>query len=249
MKLIIANWKMRVDLAAGFKLAASVIHFMEDLKPPVWVVLSPSFTEIEEVGKLIGDSGVCLGAQDMFWQQRGAFTGEVSPEMLKEIGVEFVILGHSERRALGETDEEINKKVKAAIKEGLVPVICVGEKLEERKAGRQKAVVTRQLKAALRGVKSFSELVVAYEPVWAIGTGMPETPEEAVKMHLHIRKILKGLYKSRVEKDISVIYGGSVDAKNIEEFMAHGEIEGALVGGASTKAGEFKKILKISSKF
>jgi len=249
MKLIIANWKMRVDLAKALKLAGSVIHYIEDKRLAVKPVLCPSFTEIEEVGKLLGQSGVELGAQDMFWEQRGAFTGEVSPEMLKEIGVRYVILGHSERRALGETDAEINKKIKAALKAELVPILCVGETLAERRAGKEKRVLARQLKTDLEGVAGFKKIIVAYEPVWAIGTGAPESPAEAIKMHAHIRKVLNGFYKSRAKKNITVIYGGSVTAKNIAGFMRHEEIEGALVGGASTKAGEFKQIIKVAAKY
>lgn len=248
MKLIIANWKMRVDLAKALKLAGSVIHFIEDKRLAVKLVLCPSFTEIEEVGKLLGQSGVELGAQDMFWEQKGAFTGEVSPEMLKEIGVKYVILGHSERRALGETDAEINKKIKAALKAELVPILCVGETLVERRAGKEKRVLARQLKIDLEGVAGFKQIIVAYEPVWAIGTGVPESPAEAVKMHAHIRKVLKSLYK-KAERGIAIIYGGSVTAKNIGGFMRHEEIEGALVGGASTKAVEFKQILKVAAKY
>jgi triosephosphate isomerase len=247
MKLIIANWKMRVNLAAGKRLAVSIIHFAEDKNLPVRIVLCPAFTEIEEISHLLGRSGVKLGAQDMFWIDSGAYTGEVSPTMLKELGVEFVILGHSERRALGETDKEINQKIKAAIADGLIPIICVGEKLAERKAGKEKSVVSRQLKEALRGIKKINDLIIAYEPVWAIGTGIPEDPDEAVKMHVYIKKILTDLFGVRRAQHINVIYGGSIAAKNAGEFLKKEEIEGALVGGASTRIGEFKNILKIAA--
>ncbi|MEK7211284.1 MAG: triose-phosphate isomerase [Patescibacteria group bacterium] len=249
MKLIIANWKMRVNLKSAIKLAESVCHFVEDSCPSVKVVLAPAFTEIEEVGKILGRSGVELGAQDMFWQQKGAFTGEISPEMLKEAGAKYVILGHSERRALGETDSDVNKKVRAAVKDGLAPIICVGESLAERRAGKKETIVSRQLKAALSGSGAVSDIVVAYEPVWAIGTGVPENPNEAVKMHEFIRQALVKNYGRRAAEKIKIIYGGSVSAKNAAGFLEKDEINGALVGGASVKIGEFKNILKIAGKY
>jgi triosephosphate isomerase len=249
MKLIIANWKMRVNQRAALRLAGGIIHFIEDRKPEVRVVLCPAFTEIEEVGKLVGRSGVSLGAQDMFWQETGAFTGEISGAMLEDFGVKYVILGHSERRALGETDAEVNKKVRAAVKAGLVPVICVGESLKERQMGKEKTIIARELKAALSGIQKFKEIIVAYEPIWAIGTGAPEDPDEAAKMHKLIKQTLARLYGERRSAKFRIIYGGSVDAKNAAKFLERTEIDGALVGGASTKVGEFKKIIKIAGQY
>lgn len=203
------------------------------------LIICPPFPFLETVAKTIKKAK--LGAQDIFWEERGAYTGEVSPPELKSLCVEYAIIGHSERRKLGETDEMVAKKVQAAVQEGIMPILCVGESKEERSAGKAKAVVQRQVAAGLSLVNGQKlNVIIAYEPIWAIGTGTPDTPENTIEM---VQFITGGL------KNISVIYGGSVTSRNAEEFLKHKEIAGALVGGASLKGEEIKKIVEIGKKY
>jgi triosephosphate isomerase len=242
-RLIVANWKMNpTTYRQSSRLAAASAAASRRLRN-VDVVICPSFVWLERLVRTYGRR-LAFGAQDAFWEDRGPYTGEVSPAMLKSIGIRWVILGHSERRRhLGETDEMINRKVRSALAAGLAVILCVGETLEEWRRGHTAAVLRWQLEKDLTGVSKSemqkSKLVIAYEPVWAIGTGLPETPQNANRAAAFIRR--------RVGKEIRVLYGGSVNAKNIGGYLAMPEISGALVGGASLRAVEFIKMLAIAN--
>ncbi len=231
-KLVAGNWKMNLGPAEARLLAKAVASMKFK---GVEVGVAPPFPYIPIVaGELVG-SEVLLGAQNLFWEDWGAYTGEVSAPMLRELGVQFVIVGHSERRRiLGETDEMVNKKLKKAIEHGLRPILCVGESLEEREAGKAKEVVARQLGESLKGV--LGEFDVAYEPVWAIGTGRNATPEQASEMHLFI--------KEELGKEVRVLYGGSVKPENASELIKAEGVDGFLVGGASLKPESFWGIIE-----
>lgn len=241
-RLIVANWKMNPQTySAAESLAGSVAKSAAKLRS-VDVVLCPPYVWLADLASKYG-SRVVFGSQDVFWQEQGAYTGEVSPRMLKHVGARAVIIGHSERRRyLGETDEMVNRKVHAAMKRGLRVILCIGETLAERRRGHTPAVLRLQLKKDLAGIaKSHlqgSRVVIAYEPVWAIGTGLPETPKNANAAAAFIRKVLG--------EDIRVLYGGSVNARNIGNYLAMPEISGALVGGASLRPPEFIKMLEIA---
>lgn len=229
-KIIIANWKMYLDAKAAVVLAKKI----RTVKSKNTIIIAPSFTDIAPVKKALGKSKIAISSQDMAPTDCGAYTGSVCGKDLKELGVKYVILGHSERRKyFGETYEMVNKKIKHAQKIGLIPILCVGERDIEKRAGKTLPVVASQLKTALRGV-SAQKLIIAYEPVWAIGTGNPENPENA--------NMVQGEIKKQVG-NAPVLYGGSVDAKNFAGFLAQKNIDGLLVGGASTKWEEFKKII------
>jgi len=242
-KIIIANWKMNPQTTEeAIQLAKE-----SDIEG---LVICPPFPFLEEVKKTIKKAK--LGAQDLFWEPQGAYTGEVSAKELKNLGVEYVIIGHSERRQnLGETDEIVAKKIKAAVEEGLTPILCVGETRAERDAGKTKEVVERELKVGLSLVGQMSKvkgqrLVIAYEPIWAIGTGTPDTPENMIEMSKFIRSQVSVVKCQMSGVRCQVLYGGSVTSKNAEDFLKYKEIEGALVGGASLSGEEIKKIVEIS---
>jgi triosephosphate isomerase len=213
----------------------------------VEVVVFPPFTSLWAVKKIIEDSQIGLGAQNMCWEEKGAYTGEISPLMLLDAGCKYVILGHSERRQyFGETDAGVNRKIKTALSLGLTPLVCVGESLEERRAGRAEEVVESQVRKCLDGLdlQQVKKLIIAYEPVWAIGTGEIATPHQAQKMHGFIRKILGELRGKKISSSIRIQYGGSVKPENIKNLMRKPDIDGALVGGASLKPSSFVKIVK-----
>jgi len=241
--MIAGNWKMNTTLVEG---SALVMEMREELERIAGVekVLCPPFISLSLVGELLQGSSIKLGAQNMHFEEKGAYTGEISPLMLKEL-CDFVILGHSERREhFKETDQIVNEKVKAALAAGLTPILCVGERLEENEAGRTEEVVTRQVKGALQGVASPQGMVIAYEPVWAIGTGRAATGEGANATIGIIRKTVAQLYSEGIAKGMRILYGGSVTAANIAEFIRQPEVDGALVGGASLKAKEFLSIVE-----
>lgn len=243
LSLIAGNWKMNTTLKEAVKLVTTMLTELNQLTG-VEIVLCPPFVSLASVKELLQSSSVKLGAQNMYFEERGAFTGEISPVMLAEL-CEFVILGHSEQRQyFYETDALINHKVKAAFQFGLIPILCVGERLEENEAGMTEAIVTHQVKAALRDVNPSGQLVVAYEPVWAIGTGKAATARQAGTTISLIRNIIAGLWGREIAQKVRILYGGSVTQANITEFVAETEIDGALVGGASLKAGEFLGIVK-----
>ena len=250
-KIIIANWKMNpVMLKEARRLFDKVKKGVRRAKN-VEVVICPPFVFLADLKPKTYKLKPQLGAQNVFWQEKGAFTGEISPAMLKELGVTHVIIGHSERKKwLGETDEMINKKVKAVLKAGLTPILCVGE-WEREAAGEIPRIVEEQVRAALKGIKKgdFKNGIIAYEPVWAIGTGRAETPDNATRAALYIRRIVKGVLGSNTAEKIRVIYGGSVNSQNAALFIAKDirGMEGMLVGGASLNAEEFIKIVKAVS--
>ncbi len=240
---IAGNWKMHKNRAEAKALASDLVAGLKNA--PHKYLVAPSFTALETVAAVVKGSNILLGAQNMSCEKEGAHTGEVSVLQLKDLGVQVVILGHSERRhSYREDDALINKKVKLALAEGLEVILCVGELLEEREAGRAEAVCETQTVEGLKGVspEDLSRVSIAYEPVWAIGTGKTATPEDADAIHAHIRKVLAGLYGQEAAKALCIQYGGSVKPENVAELMAKPNIDGALVGGASLKAESFVPI-------
>jgi triosephosphate isomerase len=239
--LIAGNWKMNMDAAGSVALAKAVAaecgaHAKVDL------LVCPPSVYLAAVKEALGRSAVMLGAQNMYHQPNGAFTGEISAAMLNDVGARFVILGHSERRhILGETDAEINKKTLAALAAGLTPIVCVGELLAEREAGQTAAVIRRQVEGSLATLtpEQMSATVIAYEPVWAIGTGKVATPAQAEEVHADLRKLLASRYNQAVADGMRILYGGSVKPDNAADLLGQSNVDGALVGGASLKAADF----------
>lgn len=250
--IIAGNWKMNNSRKEARALTEQLVKGIKELKDLPDVMLFPPFTSIEATLAAMQGSDIKVGAQNMDFHDNGAFTGEVSPLMLLELGVKHVILGHSERRQIfGETNQIVNQKVKAALKHGMFPILCVGETLDERENNLTDAVVSRQVAAALAdlSVEELKPLVVAYEPVWAIGTGKVCEAEEAARVIKVIRKTLSNLHgSSTLGETTAVLYGGSVNAKNAEELLMKPDIDGGLVGGASLKADEFLAIIKAGAK-
>lgn len=230
--VIVANWKMHMTNSEAKTYCDSFLRVMKESN--VEIVLCPPFTALSAVYDKIKNTNVQLGAQDMFWEESGAFTSQISPLMLISVGCEYVIVGHSERRQqFGETDDTVNKKAREALQHNLIPIICVGETLEQREKGETHKVIESQVKNALKGVKG--EFIIAYEPVWAIGTGKTATPEQAAEVHSQIRKL--------TDDKTRIIYGGSVTPENIKSLMAKEDIDGALVGTASLKPDSFAQIV------
>ena len=241
--LIAGNWKMNTTAAEAEQLVLEMLERLDRVEG-VEKVLCPPFVSLVGISMMLENSSIKLGAQNMYFESKGAYTGEVSPLMLREL-CQFVILGHSERRwYFGESDEIVNKKVKAALANNLKPILCVGERLTENEVGKTEEVVNRQVTTALDSVDPVSDLVIAYEPVWAIGTGKAASGEQAAATILFIRDVLTKLRDKSVAQDLRILYGGSVTNANIAEFISHLEIDGALVGGASLKAEEFVNIVK-----
>ena len=241
--IIAGNWKMNKTIAEAVDLVEEIK--VNKLKDGVEVVLCTPFTALAAVKEAVEGTAIRVGAQNMHWEEWGAYTGEISPLMLKELGVDYVIIGHSERRQyFNESDESVNKKVIAALKHGIKPIVCVGESLEERESNKEKDVVRRQITKSLEGLKAedVKNIVIAYEPIWAIGTGKTASAEEANDMIAYIREIIGELYGD-LKDQIRIQYGGSVKANNIKELMAQSHIDGALVGGASLKAEDFVKLV------
>jgi triosephosphate isomerase (TIM) len=242
---IAGNWKMHKTRGEAVALAKELVSACSGQKKKI--MIAPPFTALADVSEVVKGTNIILGAQNMAQEVQGAHTGEVSPAMLKDAGATLVILGHSERRHVyGEKDELINKKVKLALSQDLEVILCVGEKIEERKAGNAEKVVEEQIKNGLAGISAdqMKTITIAYEPVWAIGTGMTATPEDADAMHAFIRKLVSELYNSGIAQDLVIQYGGSVKPGNVKDLMAKENIDGALVGGASLKADTFIPIVK-----
>ena len=242
---IAGNWKMNKTTGEAVALAQELVNALP--KGTTKVMIAPPFTALSEVSKIVKNTHIILGAQNMAQEVKGAHTGEVSPIMLKDIGVTLVILGHSERRHVyGEKDALINKKVKLALSEGLEVILCVGEKIEERNAGNAEKVVEEQVRNGLSGISvdQMKNITIAYEPVWAIGTGVTATPEDADAMHAFIRKLMTDLYSADIAQNLVIQYGGSVKPANVKELMAKENIDGALVGGASLNAETFVPIVQ-----
>ena len=244
--MIAGNWKMNTTVSE----AAELVRAMQDELDKIAnvdKVICPPFVSLAAVRELIKGSSIKLGAQNLFFAEKGAYTGEISPLMVADL-CEFVIIGHSERRQyFNETGEIVNKKIVAALKVGLKPILCIGERLEENEAGRTEEVVTEQLGSSLTGIDYINGLIIAYEPVWAIGTGRAATGEQANETVSLIRRNIARLYSDEIAQDIRILYGGSVTAANTTEFMKQPEIDGALVGGASLKATEFLSIVTQTS--
>lgn len=240
--MIAGNWKMNTTLAEASALVKEMREGLERITG-VETVICPPFLSLPLVKELLLGSSIKVGAQNMHFEEQGAYTGEISPLMLSGI-CEYVILGHSERRQyFGETDEVVNGKIRAALAVELTPILCVGEQLEQKEAGKTEEVVTRQVRGALNGIESPIGMVIAYEPIWAIGTGRAETGEGANAIIAIIRNTVARLYGEGTAQEIRILYGGSVTAANIAEYVRQSEIDGALVGGASLKAKEFLTIV------
>jgi triosephosphate isomerase (TIM) len=240
-KLIAGNWKMNTDRASAVALAKGVAAHAAET-PNVDLLVCPPSIYLAPVADALAGSKVALGAQNMYHEANGAFTGELSAVMLLDVGAKFVILGHSERRhILGETDEAINKKTLAALAWGLVPIVCVGELLSEREAGQTAEVIRRQFEGSLASVttEQIDRLAIAYEPVWAIGTGKVASPEQAEEVHADLRSLLTKRYNSEAAGRVRILYGGSVKPSNAGELLGQPNIDGALVGGASLKVYDF----------
>ena len=246
-KVIAGNWKMNM-------LPNETLSFIEGLAPRVKnseaeVILCVPYTDLFYALLAAQETNIKIGAQNMHWEDSGAYTGEVSAKMLKSIGVEYVILGHSERRQyFAETDETVNKKVKTALEEGLKPIVCVGETLEQREARKTDEVIGKQIEIGLGGLKEtdFATLIIAYEPIWAIGTGKTATSEQANETIRAIRKKIVEMYGNEVASNVIIQYGGSVKSANAKELVTTSDIDGGLVGGASLKVEEFEKIINFS---
>ncbi len=241
-KLLVANWKMHflrapaLDYLKVFKERVRTITKTE-------IVLAPPFTLLETVGRAIRDSQIKLAAQDLFYERAGAFTGEISPAMLQDLDCAYVIVGHSERRQLfGERDEIVNKKLHAALESDLSPILCVGESLTERQAAKTESVLETQVKIALQHNVASAKLVVAYEPVWAIGTGVNAAPAQAQASAHFIRETLRSLLGAEIAQSVRILYGGSVKVSNLESFLQEPDIDGALVGGASLDPAAFAEM-------
>jgi triosephosphate isomerase len=246
-KIVAANWKMNMTQAESARFIESLLIDLGDIRD-VDVVIIPPFTALAKVTVLLEKAPtIKVGAQNMYWERNGAFTGEISAALLRDLFVHYVVLGHSERRHLfGETDEVVNKKVRAAHDASLRPIVCVGETLEQRDKGNVEKILSIQLRGSLKdlGEKELQETVVAYEPVWAIGTGRNATPQQAQEAHAFIRKTLAEMSNETVADKIRIQYGGSVKPENARELMSQPNIDGALVGGASLEARSFAQIVK-----
>jgi triosephosphate isomerase len=244
-KFIAGNWKMNLDRAGAVALAEAVVKRAGEF-PQVDVAICPPFVYLEAVQKVRLGSPVALGAQNVFHEAKGAFTGEISPGMLRDVGCKYVILGHSERRdIMGESSVEVNQKLSAALKAGLSPIVCVGEHLDEREAGHTADVIRAQFEGSFAGLSAeqMQKTVIAYEPVWAIGTGKVATPQQADEVHADLRKLIEVRYNAEVASAVRILYGGSVKPTNAGELMVQPNIDGALVGGASLLSDDFLGII------
>lgn len=246
-KIVAGNWKMNNDLSASISLISEIKNSLIGKNYKTKIIICPPFTSLETANALLKGTNISLGAQNMYYEESGAYTGEISAKMLISVGCEFVIIGHSERRTIfKETDETINLKLKAALKNDLKPIFCIGETLEERENDKTFDVIRRQL---ITGLKDLSELeiqsiIIAYEPVWAIGTGKNATPNQAQEVHKFIRDLLQKEYSNYLSDNTIIQYGGSVKPENASELMSQPDIDGALVGGACLKSDSFIKIVE-----
>jgi triosephosphate isomerase len=244
--VIAGNWKLHKTIAETRELALALKSDLAELSD-IDIVIAPPFTALSDAAAALADSGIAVAAQNCYPVASGAFTGEVSPPLLREAGCRYVLVGHSERRQIfGESDEFINAKVGAVLAEGLQPILCIGETLAEREAGQMYEVLTRQLKQGLSGIETaaMAQVIIAYEPVWAIGTGVTASNEQAAEAHAFIRGLLQGLYDEEMAKATRILYGGSVKPDNVDGLMAQEDIDGTLVGGASLKAADFIRIAR-----
>jgi triosephosphate isomerase len=245
-KFIAGNWKMNTTVEEAEALASDVVKTVGNVTD-VDIAVCPPFTNLLAVAKILKGSSIKLGAQDVHWESKGAYTGKVSCSMLKSVGVTYVIVGHSEQRQyFHETDETVNKKVKAVLASGLLPIICIGETLDERKSGQMDSVIEKQVKGAFSGIEPsvVTLCTIAYEPVWAIGTGETATPQQANDAHIFIRKLIEKLYDKEIAASLRIQYGGSMKPENARELLAQSDVDGGLIGGASLKASDFAGIVK-----
>lgn len=246
--IIAGNWKLNNTVSEAVELTTTLKELVNNTSE-VEIIVAPTFTALAAVYDVIEDSNISLAAQDVYWENSGAFTGEVSAPMLKDVGCEYVIIGHSERRQyFNETNESVNLKVKAALSNDLKPIICVGEQLEDREAGNTEKVIENHVSGGIRDISAEDVLtcVIAYEPVWAIGTGKTATPEQAQEVHAYIRHLISDAYNAEVASQVRIQYGGSVKPENASELMTQSDVDGALVGGASLQAEAFAQIVKSS---
>ena len=243
---IAGNWKMNMDAAGAVSLASGLVKDLAGVDT-VDVAVCPPFVYLQAVAAALSASNIALGSQNVYFEPKGAFTGEISCDMLRDVCCTYAIIGHSERRhVMGETDELINKKISAAINSGLLPIFCVGELIEERQAGTTNDVVARQVKKGLEGIcnERIQAVTIAYEPVWAIGTGLTATPEQAQEVHAMIRGLLTDIYGDAVAQSLRIQYGGSAKPGNTAELMSQPDVDGLLVGGASLKVEDFAAMVK-----
>ncbi len=246
-KVIAGNWKMHKDLSESQNLISKLINELRKEDVNCDIIICPPFTSLSEAAGLVKNTKVKLGAQNMHYEDKGAFTGEVSAAMLKSVGCEYVILGHSERRAIfSESDEMINKKIKKALGSGLRPIFCIGETLQQRESGTMNDVIKRQVTDGLQHVSTgeMEKIIIAYEPVWAIGTGVTATPQQAQEVHVYVRQLINNIFGDDTAEKLIIQYGGSVKPDNAAELLSQSDIDGALVGGACLEADSFLKIIK-----
>lgn len=245
--IIAGNWKMNKTRPEAKELLEAIKPLVANAEGKVEVIACVPFTNLETAVNTTAGSNVKIGAENVHFEKNGAFTGEISADMLTELGVEYVVIGHSERRQyFGETDETVNKRVLAALKSGLKPILCVGETLDQREKGITEEIIAMQTKIALMGTceKCIKDVVIAYEPVWAIGTGKTATPEQAEEVCAFIRKTIENLFNKEIADGMTIQYGGSMNAKNCAELLAKPDIDGGLIGGASLKADDFNTIVQ-----
>jgi triosephosphate isomerase len=243
--LIAGNWKMYKTCNDAVETAEKLLDLVSDVETTD-IMIAPTFTSLALVSKVIANSKIALGAQDLFWEKEGAFTGQISGPMLVSAGCQYVIIGHSERRQyFGETNEAVNKKIQAAIKSGLIPIVCIGETETERDEEKTFSVLDKQIEKGLEGLSldEHSSLVLAYEPVWAIGTGKTATPDQVQEVHCYLRDLVEKRFGNMLAKAIRILYGGSVKPDNVSELMSLPDVDGALVGGASLQPDSFSKII------
>ncbi|MCA9408555.1 MAG: triose-phosphate isomerase [Candidatus Omnitrophica bacterium] len=244
--IIAGNWKLNKTPQEAMELVALLKRELSTVTD-VEIVVCPVFTCLRDVEDILAESNIGIGAQNVYWEDEGAFTGEVSAPILKSSGAKYVIIGHSERRQyFGETNETVNKRIKAALKHQLIPIVCVGEVLSEREENKTFAVIEKQCKESLAGLtaEEMKLMIIAYEPVWAIGTGKTATPDQAQEVHKFIRDLLKKIFDEDTAQSVRIQYGGSVKPENTADLMGQADIDGALVGGASLKADSFTAIVK-----
>jgi len=244
--VIAGNWKMNKTIVESVSLVKELKDFIRGIKG-VDIVICPPFTSLLAVKETINDTNIYMGAQNMHWETKGAFTGEISPLMLKDVGCKYVILGHSERRQyFKETSEEVARKTEVALSGNLIPIVCVGENLEERESGKTESIIEQEINALYPTIDSTlaERIIVAYEPIWAIGTGRSSSSQDANIIIKFIRELFSSKYGSKIAERIRILYGGSVNPKNIDEFMNESDIDGALVGGASLHPLSFSQIVK-----
>ncbi|MFV1951310.1 MAG: triose-phosphate isomerase [Nitrospinota bacterium] len=246
-RIIAGNWKMNKVIEESLSLVKELKGAVQGINDSIEIVVSPPFTTLSVINDIIKGSNILLAAQDVFWEDKGAYTGEISPVMLKDVGCKYTIIGHSERRQyFNETNETVNKKTKTVLRNDLSVIVCVGETLEERENETTFSVIGTQIRDGLKGLgqKDMEQVVIAYEPVWAIGTGKTATPSQANEVHIFIRDTIKEMFGDETASSITIQYGGSVNPSNITELMSESDIDGALVGGASLDSGSFIQIIK-----